>query len=60
MLRSPSPAGESGRPRAGVGVFVRTHIGLRWPSDAPVIVAKERIIHVIVDLPGWPPLHVFS
>eukprot|EP00959_Pyramimonas_sp_CCMP1952_P165838 3466234-Pyramimonas_sp.AAC.1 len=34
------------------------HIGLRWPSDAPGIVAKGRIIHVIVDL--RLPLHVFS
>ena len=60
MLCSPSTPGESGRPKAGVAVFVRTHIGLRWPADLPGVIAPGRVIHTIVDLPGWPPLNVIS
>ena len=51
MLCSPSKPGESGRPTAGVAVFVKHYLGLRWPpgGQSSGEVVASRLMHVLVD-----------
>eukprot|EP00959_Pyramimonas_sp_CCMP1952_P201106 4205755-Pyramimonas_sp.AAC.1 len=57
MLASPSTVGAKGKPKLGVAVLVRSHIGLRWPVCGGVIV-PSRAMKVVVDIPEWPRLSV--
>ena len=64
MLHSaaiPSASEQSrGATSAGVAVFVRDSLGLRWPElgEGRGIVFPGRAMQVIVELSGWPPLGV--
>ena len=68
VLHSPAKAsdceGSRGATSAGVAVFVRHALGLRWPEpgmgEGRGVVYPHRSVHVIVELVGWPPFGVTS
>eukprot|EP00959_Pyramimonas_sp_CCMP1952_P105803 2212222-Pyramimonas_sp.AAC.1 len=57
MLCAPlKPCGE-GHYSAGIAIFARVTVGLRWPGALPRGVAvSRRLIFAAIDIPGWPPI----
>eukprot|EP00959_Pyramimonas_sp_CCMP1952_P429439 8993879-Pyramimonas_sp.AAC.1 len=48
-------------PTAGVAVFARNGIGLRWsPASNTSEIVAPRAQHIQVDVPGWPTLGIFN
>eukprot|EP00959_Pyramimonas_sp_CCMP1952_P118271 2472761-Pyramimonas_sp.AAC.1 len=45
---------------AGVAVLVRNDLGLRAPDHHDHVGFPRRCQHVMIDMPGWPPLHVIN
>ncbi|CAK0901834.1 unnamed protein product [Prorocentrum cordatum] len=61
MLCSPSTDCAQGQTSAGVAIFARRTVGLRWPDGlARGAAVPYRLLSTMVDLPGWPPLLVGS
>ena len=61
MVAAPSQQRKGGQHSAGVAVLAREHVGLRFPDgDMDPIASESRALHVVVDIEGWPPVHVFS
>ena len=57
MLCTPSLGCAAGKHSAGVAIFARLHVGLRWPDFLPRgVVVPRRLIFTIVDIPGWPSI----
>eukprot|EP00959_Pyramimonas_sp_CCMP1952_P294303 6155966-Pyramimonas_sp.AAC.1 len=57
MLASPSVLGASGRPKWGLAILVRSHIGIIWSHEGGIVV-PARVMRAIVDIPQWPPITV--
>ena len=59
MLCTPSVPCDAGQTSAGVAIFARTSIGLRWPQQLPRgVLVDHRLMFATVDIPGWPPILV--
>eukprot|EP00959_Pyramimonas_sp_CCMP1952_P468094 9492649-Pyramimonas_sp.AAC.2 len=58
-LCSPSRCCARGSHSAGVAIFARQHLGLRWNPTGGELV-KGRLISAVVDIPGWPEFVVYS
>jgi len=55
----PSAQAGGGKLSAGVGVFARDYHGLRFPPGRKSgSVVPHRVVHAVVDMLGWPSLHV--
>ncbi|CAK0868494.1 unnamed protein product, partial [Prorocentrum cordatum] len=57
MLCTPSVPCDAGQTSAGVTIFARTSIGLRWPPHLPRgVLVEHRLLFAMLDIPGWPPI----
>eukprot|EP00959_Pyramimonas_sp_CCMP1952_P438449 9179262-Pyramimonas_sp.AAC.1 len=60
MLALPALPSAGVLPTAGVAIFVRSQCGVRVPPGLREQVVQHRVLHVVLDLPGWPPLHAIN
>ena len=57
FLYSPAFSCKVGKTSYGVAVFVRLEFGLRWPDEGCGELISGKLIHSVIDIPAWPPLH---
>ncbi len=60
MVAAPAVEGPNGGNSAGVAVFARSYLGLRYPPKGTYIIEPGRAVAAVVDIPGCRPILAVS